>query len=486
MQFKQMKSNTIFQNFLWRFAERCGAQLVSFVVSIILARLLMPNDYGLIALVGIFITVLNVFVDSGLGSALIQKKDSDEIDFSTVFYFNIGMCMVLYFVIFFCAPYIALFYKNDKLVSLVRVLGLTVVVSGVKNVQQAYVTKHMMFKKFFISTLCGTIIAAFIGIILAYKGFGVWALVAQQLFNLIIDTIVLWVTVPWRPTKVFSLDRFKLLFSFGWKMLVSALIDTVYGNIRALLIGRIYSPEDLAYYNQGERFPQVIVSNINTGIDSVLLPVMAQEQDDIVRLKSMTRRSIKTSTYIMAPFMIGIAVTAPKIVMLLLSEKWMFCVPFMRIFCVTYMFFPIHTANLNAIKALGKSDVFLKLEIFKKLVGLGMLLISMPYGVLAMAYSALIIEIFGQLINTYPNKKLLDYPYFEQIKDIMPGIILACIMGCLIKFIDLLMLNDVVSLFIQIITGIIVYIFLSYLLKLESFVYLLNFIRKGTDKNEKR
>lgn len=481
-----MKSNTIFQNFLWRFAERCGAQLVSFVVSIILARLLMPNDYGLIALVVIFITVLNVFVDSGLGSALIQKKDSDEIDFSTVFYFNIGMCMVLYFVIFFCAPYIALFYKNDKLVSLVRVLGLTVVVSGVKNVQQAYVTKHMMFKKFFISTLCGTIIAAFIGIILAYKGFGVWALVAQQLFNLIIDTIVLWVTVPWRPTKVFSLDRFKLLFSFGWKMLVSALIDTVYGNIRALLIGRIYSPEDLAYYNQGERFPQVIVSNINTGIDSVLLPVMAQEQDDIVRLKSMTRRSIKTSTYIMAPFMIGIAVTAPKIVMLLLSEKWMFCVPFMRIFCVTYMFFPIHTANLNAIKALGKSDVFLKLEIFKKLVGLGMLLISMPYGVLAMAYSALIIEIFGQLINTYPNKKLLDYPYFEQIKDIMPGIILACIMGCLIKFIDLLMLNDVVSLFIQIITGIIVYIFLSYLLKLESFVYLLNFIRKGTDKNEKR
>ena len=481
-----MKSNAIFQNFLWRFAERCGAQLVGFVVSIILARLLMPNDYGLIALVGIFITVLNVFVDSGLGSALIQKKDSDEIDFSTVFYFNIGMCMVLYFVIFFCAPFIALFYKNDKLVSLVRVLGLTVVVSGVKNVQQAYVTKHMMFKKFFISTLCGTIIAAFIGIFLAYKGFGVWALVAQQLFNLIIDTIVLWVTVPWRPIKVFSMDRFKLLFSFGWKMLVSALIDTVYGNIRALLIGRIYSPEDLAYYNQGERFPQVIVSNINTGIDSVLLPVMAQEQDDIIRLKSMTRRSIKTSTYIMAPFMIGIAVTAPKIVMLLLSEKWMFCVPFMRIFCVTYMFFPIHTANLNAIKAIGKSDVFLKLEILKKLVGLGMLLISMPYGVLAMAYGAFIIEIFGQLINTYPNKKLLDYPYFEQIKDIMPGIILACIMGCLIKFIDLLMLNDVVSLSIQIITGIIVYIFLSYLLKLESFVYLLNFIRKGTDKNEKR
>ena len=270
-----MGNESVVKGFMWRFAERCGAQLVSFVVSIVLARILSPEDYGTIALVTVFTAILQVFVDSGLGTVLIQKKDADDLDFSSVFYFNFIVCLVLYAVMFLAAPYIALFYEDSTLTSVIRVLSLTIVISGVKGIQQAYVSRNMLFKRFFFSTIGGTIFSAFLGIGMACAGFGVWALVAQQISNTAIDTLILWITVKWRPKKVFSWQRLKYLLSFGWKLLVSALLDTGYNNLRNLIIGKLYSPTDLAFYNQGDKFPKVIVTNINASIDSVLLPTMS-------------------------------------------------------------------------------------------------------------------------------------------------------------------------------------------------------------------
>ena len=471
------KDNTrVLSNFLWRFAERCGAQGVSFVVSVVLARLLVPEVYGTIALVTVFTAILNVFVDSGLGSALVQKKDADDLDFSSVFYFNVAVCCLLYLGMFFAAPFIAEFYNRPELTPVIRVLSLTLVISGVKNVQQAYVSRTMQFKRFFFATLGGTVGAAGIGIAMAYCGFGVWALVIQQIFNATVDTVILWITVRWRPKRMFSWKRLKGLFSFGWKLLVSALLDTVYGNLRQLIIGKMYSSADLAQYNRGRQFPDVIITNINSSIDSVLLPTMARVQEDAAQVKGMTRRAMKTSTYIMAPLMMGLAFCAQPVVRLVLTEKWLPCVPFMQIFCITYMFYPVHTANLNAIKAMGRSDLFLKLEIVKKVVGLVLLLSTMWFGVMAMAYSLLVSTLTGMIINSWPNKRLLRYSYFEQMKDILPGILLAVLMGCCVYPIQWLGLPDIVSLLLQVPLGALIYIGASAVLHLESYEYLMDMI----------
>lgn len=478
--------NSVVINFIWRFAERCGAQLVTFIVSIVLARILSPEDYGQIALITVFTTIMQVFVDSGLGLALIQKKDADDLDFSSVFYFNFAVCLVLYAVMFVAAPFIASFYKDTTLTPIIRVISLTIVISGVKGIQQSYVSRNMLFKRFFFSTLGGTIFSAFLGIGLAYAGFGVWAIVAQQLSNTTIDTLILWLIVKWRPKKMFSWKRLKSLLSFGWKMLVSSLLDTVYNNIRSLIIGRMYSSSDLAYYNQGNQFPHTIVDNIDSSIDSVLLPSMSSAQDDSVRVKVMARRSIKISTYIMAPMMMGLAFCAVPIVKLVLTDKWLPCVPFLRIFCITYMFYPIHTANLNAIKAMGRSDYFLKLEIAKKIVGLGLLFSTMWFGVLVMAYSLLVNSVLSQIINSWPNRKLLNYGYLEQLKDILPGIALAVFMGFCVSLIGLLHLSNGITLLIQIPFGAAIYIGMSAILHLESYEYLLDMVRQLLKKIVKK
>lgn len=464
--------NTTIKNFIWRFAERCGAQFVTFIVSIVLARLLAPEDYGTIALVTVFTTILQVFVDSGLGTALIQKKDADDLDFSSVFYFNFFVCIVLYIGMFLAAPIIAGFYGDSSLIPIIRVISLTIVISGVKGIQQSYVSRNMLFKRFFFATLGGTIFSALLGIGLAYVGFGVWAIVAQQLSNTAIDTLILWITVKWRPKKMFSWDRLKGLLSFGWKLLVSSLLDTVYNNLRNLIIGKFYSSADLAYYNQGDKFPKIIVTNINSSIDSVLLPTLANEQEHIDRVKSMTRRAIKTSTFIMAPLMMGLAFCATSIVKIVLTDKWLPCVPYLQIFCVTYMFWPIHTANLNAINAMGRSDYFLKLEIAKKAVGLILLLSTMRFGVMVMAYSLLISSITSQIINSWPNKKLLGYGYFEQLRDILPSVLIALFMGGCVNLVKLLGLSDFSMILVQVPLGAFIYFGLSALFRLEAYAYL--------------
>lgn len=472
-------------NMSWRFMERIGAQGVKLLVEIVLARLLFPEDYGVIALVTVFINILNVFVDSGLGNSLIQKKDADQLDFSTVFWFNIVFCLLLYGLLFFCAPLISNFYNRQELIPVLRVLGLQLVVSGVKNIQHAYVARTMQFKRFFFATLGGTIGAAIIGIWMAYRGYGVWALVAQQLFNVSVDTIILWITVKWRPSFQFSFIRFKRLFSYGWKLLLSHLIDKAYNDLRQLIIGRLYSSADLAQYNRGKQFPYLFISNVNKSIDSVLFPTMSKEQDDKQKVKAMTRRAIKTSTFILAPLMMGLAFIGEPLVELVLTAKWLPSVPFMRIFCITYMFYPIHTANLNAIKAMGRSDLFLKLEIIKKVVGLTALFLTIRISVMAMAYSLLFTSVAAQIINSWPNRKLLDYKYKDQLKDILPSILLAVFMGACVYSVEFLKLSSILTILIQIPLGVIIYVAGSKLLHFDSYEYVLGMIKEFMKKKKR-
>jgi len=473
---QNLSSINVIKNFFWRIGESSGAQLVSFLVSIVLARLLAPEDYGVIALVTVFTSILQVFVDSGLGTALVQKKNADEADFSSVFYFNILVCLTLYGGMFVAAPAIAKFYDNPIYVPLVRVLSLTLVISGLKNIQQAYVYRHMIFKRFFFSTLGGTIASAILGIVMAYAGFGVWALAAQYVSNTAIDTLILWITVPWRPKKRFSWTKLKSLLSYGWKLLVSALLDTGYTSLWNLLIGKVYSSADLSFYDQGSKYPKAIIGTISNSIDSVLLPTMSIVQDDRAQIKSMTRRSIVTSVYVMAPLMMGLAGCAEPLVSLILTDKWLPCVPYMRIFCITYMFWPVHSANLNAIKAMGRSDLFLRLEILKKIIGIGLLLCTMRISVMAMACSLLISSVTSQIINSYPNWKLLNYRYLEQLRDILPSILLAVIMAVAVGAVPLLGYGNVLTLCIQIPLGAVIYVAGSAIFRLESFRYLLNMI----------
>lgn len=468
----------VFSNLIWRFMERGGSQAVSFVVSIVLARLLEPELYGSIALVLVITSILQVFVDSGMATALIQKKDTDDLDFSSVFYFNLAFCLLLYAGLFLAAPLIGRFYGDSSLVPVIRVLGITIVVSGVKNVQQAYVAKTMQFRRFFFATLGGTLFSAAVGIAMAYMGYGIWALVMQQLLNTAVNTAILWLTVGWKPQRCFSLQRLKVLVAYGWKILVSALLDTVYLKLYQVVVGLKYTSSDLAFYNKGDQYPNLLVENINSSIDSVLLPVLSAEQEQREHVREMTRRAVKTSTYIMFPMMAGLALCAEPFVRLLLTEKWLPCVPYMQIFCLMYAFYPLHTANLNAIKAMGRSDIFLKLEIIKKLISTVLLVAAVSFGVYAIALSQLLSCLIAMAVNTWPNRKLLDYSLFSQLKDILPPAALALAMGVCVWCVGLLGLGDLPTLALQILLGVLVYAALSALLKVDSFLYLLGFIRR--------
>ena len=468
----------VFQNIGWRFAERIGAQLISFVVSVLLARLLEPSDYGKVAMITVFVSILQVFVDGGFGNALVQKKDADDLDFSSVFVFNIIFCFVLYLVLFFFSPLIASFYNDPDLTNMFRVASFVVIISGLKNVQQAYISKTLQFKRFFYATLIGTLGSGIVGIIMAYSGFGPWALVTQHVINALIDTICVWVMVSWHPSMNFSFGRLKSLFSYGWKLLFSNLIDNFYGNMRQLVIGKVYSSSDLAFYNRGRYIPNLIVTNVNTSIDSVLFPVLSIKQDDIEHVREITKKAIKTSNYIMAPLLMGITFMAEPIVRLLLTEKWIPCVPFVRVFCFLYMFQPIHTVNTNVIKALGRSDIRLLQEIITKIVGIILLILSLPYGTLAIAYAYLAGNFFNQFVNSWPNKRLLNYSFFDQIKDIAPSTVLAVMMGFLIYTISFFNFPLEIEIILQFFTGAIFYITGSLLLRIDTFCYLLDVLRK--------
>ncbi len=475
------ESNTkkqVFSGLMWRFSERILAQLVTFIVSVVLARLLDPASYGAIAIVNIFIALANVFVTSGFGNSLVQKKDSDDTDFSTVFYFGIGSGIILYLCVFFTAPFIASFYDMKILTPVLRVMGLKLILAGVNSVQHAYVSKKMIFRKFFWSALLGTLTSAIVGITMAYMGFGIWALAGQYMFRSIVDTVVLWFTVRWRPKKLFSFSRLKSLFSYGWKILATSLVRTGYKEVRGIVIGKMYTASDLAYYDKGKSFPSLVTTNIYVAVQSVVFPAMAKVQDDLKQLKAMTRRLVRLHSYIVLPLLLGLAMVAEPVIQLLLTEKWIFSVPFLQAFCIILSFEPIQTANLQAIKAIGKSDIYLKLEIIKKTIGIVALIVSARYGVWAIALGEVVVEFFAALVNIYPNKKYIDYGYMEQIRDLFNAAIPLTLMCIAVLCMNMFNVGTFTELVIKVAVGAVAYVGSSVIFKNDSFVYIWNYITK--------
>lgn len=476
-----LKSSVI-TSLIWKFLERIGTQGVQFVVAIVLARLLTPADFGLIALVTVFTALANVFVQSGLNTALIQKKNADNLDFSTVFYASFAIAMLLYGLLFVSAPLIADFYNGQtKLIPVIRVLGTILLLGAINSVQEAYIARNMMFKKLFYRSIGAIIPSGIFGVTLAYLNFGIWALVGQQLMNSCLICVVMWFTVKWRPQLAFSFIRFKALFSFGWKLLCSALLDTLYRNLRELVIGKLFSPADLGFYNRGDHFPKIIISNINASIQSVLLPSLSSVQDDAQRLKSLARRSISTSSFLILPMMAGLAAVAKPLTLVILGEKWLPAVPFIQICCFSYAFWPIHTTNLSAINAVGRSDIFLKLEILKKIYGLAVLILAIwlfrsPIGI---AMSAAITAPLGSFVNAYPNKKLLNYGFAEQMKDFLPSLILSVAMGTIVYALSCVVdIHPLLQLPLLLAAGVCLYLGIAWLLRFECLIYIINTIRK--------
>ena len=453
--------------------ERGGTQGVQFIVQVVLARLLLPEEYGIIALTTIFIAIANVFIQQGFGTALVQKKDVKEEEISSVFFLNLLVAFILYFIIFLISPIVAKFYEQPILTSVLRILSLSLFLGAINSVQNAVVARRMQFKRFFYSSISGIIVSGIIGIILAYRGFGVWALVANQILNVLISTIVLWFTVKWRPKLVFKIKEVKELFSFGWKVLCSSFIDTVYNEMYGLVIGKVYSSEILGYYNRGQQFPKVIATNLDSSISTVMLPTLSSQQDDRNKLKNIMRRAIMTSSFLVFPTMIGLAAIAEPMVKIVLTDKWLNCVPFIQMLCISYAFLPVHTSNLQAINAIGRSDIFLKLEIIKKTLGVIFLLIGLKLGIYVLVALKIVHSLISTFINSYPNKKLLNYSFKEQMKDIMPAFILAIIMGIIVYCVSFIKINIFIILVMQIVIGTLLYMFLAYCFKLESFMYII-------------
>lgn len=473
---------SLLSNLSWKFAERIASQAVSFVVSIVLARILAPSDYGAIAMVMIFVTLANVIVEGGFSSALIQKKDADKLDFSTVFYFSLVFSIVLYAILYIAAPSISRFYGSgyEVLTPVLRIIGIQVIIYAVNSVQQAYVSKKMMFQKFFWSTLVGTIVSAILGLVMAYSGCGIWALVGQQLSMTVTNVLVLYIVTRKLPGLMFSFERLKGLFNYGAKILGASLLVSLFLDLRSLIIGKLYSAKDLAFFDRGRQFPNLIVVNVNSSVGAVLFPKMSEQQDDTQKIKETCRMSIRFSSFVMMPLMMGLAACGEPLIRLLLTDKWIDCVPFLQLFCIIYMFYPMHTANMQAIKALGHSGTFLKLEFLKKIIELICLVLVMKISVIAIAVNMAILTTLFTFINAFPNIKYLNYSFVEQMKDIVPPIVMSTIMGVSVFLVGkLLAFSDYFNLLVQIIVGISIYVTLSILTKNTEMKFILKLLLRN-------
>ncbi len=472
-------NNKIFRGMFWKLLERFGVFGIQFLLQIVLARILDPSYYGMLTIMTIFTTLANVFVQTGFNTSLIQNKDVTDEDYSSVFWVSLLVAVVLYVGLYFAAPAIGGFYKSPQIVAPFRVLCLMLIPCAFNSVQLAKLSREMNFHKVFLSNIVGVIISGIAGIACAYAGLGLWALVVQSLSNVVVACIVMLVTVKWRPRFVCNLRRVGVLFSFGWKLLVSGLLDTLYSDLTSLIVGKKYDTGTLGYYHRGMQFPQVLANPITGALQSVLLPAMSQKQDSREQVKALTRRTVTLGSYIIFPLMAGLAGVANSLVSLLLTDKWLPCVPYLQVFCVSFAFYHVHSANLQAINAMGRSDVFLKLEIMKKTVGLSFIAIGLfcfetP---LAIAVATTATTPIGLLINAYPNKKLIGYSFSEQVRDILPALLLSLGMLAAVFAVELLQMNTLLTLIVQVAVGVCVYVALSALFRIADFRYLLDLIK---------
>lgn len=479
----------IFGGVFWKVAERFGAKGVSFIVSIILARLLDPSDYGAITILTVFVSFADIFVLEGFASALIQKKEADNKDFSTAFIFNLVLSVLLYAFMFFFAPWVADFYEMPVLKPVLRIMALRLPIGAINSIQQAYVSRKFDFKKFFWATITGTIISAFIGIGLAVLGLGVWALVAQMLTNTIIGTIMLWFMVKWRPELYFSFERLKALFGFGMGILGYNLVMNFYDQLRSLIIGKKYSSDDLAYYSKGGDIPNIFVANINTSLGDVLFSLLSRVQDDIQAIHDYSKKFVQMSTYILSPILVGLLVTAEPLIKLLYTEKWLGAVPYLQIFCLGMLLRPLNSVNIQILKARGLSKDLLKMDMYIRLFGIAVLLIAMNHGVIWIALSTIAVSVVGCIIYAVPVMKKVKLSMLSELRNWLYGLFPSMVMGiCVFLCGQLIKTSYICVLILQIVIGIVVFLLVSILTRNKSFImvkdYLFSVIKGKANKKK--
>lgn len=468
-----LKAKTL-SSLFWKFFERGGRAVVELIVQIILARLLSPDDFGALAIMLVFVNIGNVLVQSGLNTALIQARSISEEDSSTVFWLCFGFSLVLYLIVFLAAPGIASFYVMPSLVWPLRAMCLILVVSSFNSVQVALVERELEFRKVFDATLIAGLVSGSLGIASALLGAGLWSLVIQQVSYHLCNCVVLAHSVKWLPQMVFDLVRARTMLGFGWKLLVSGVLDQGYQSLSDLIIGKQFSASSLGLVSQGKKYPQALGNILDGAIQPVMLSAVAHVQSNLSQVKRLVRRALKTSTYLIAPAMTLFAVAAESIVTLVLGDQWLPCVPFMRMYCFTYALLPIHTTNLQTLNGMGRSDLFLKLELIKKCYGTACLLIAafVFRDVYVMVGTYMFTGIISTFVNSFPNKRVIGYSYGEQLRDIAPSFLLSIIAGGLSLVAGGLVINPILKIVVEALVMAAVYLGLSAVLRLEVFVYL--------------
>lgn len=468
---------------LWSSVERFSVQGIQFAIMIIMARVLSPVDYGLVGMLTVFLAVSQSLVDSGFSQALIRKHDRTEIDNSTTFYFNLITGIILYLILFFSAPSIADFYNVRELASITRWIGLSVIFNSLVVVQRAQLAISVDFKTLAKASLTAVIISGTIGIIMAYNGYGVWSIVCQQLLNLGVNACLLWFLSHWRPLWAYSWKSFNELFSFGSKLLLSGLIDTVYRNIFQIVIGKRFSAADLGYYTRAHQFADFPSTNLTGILQRVTYPVLCSIQDDDERLALIYRRFLRLSAFVIFPLLVGLSALAKPLVLLLLNKQWEFTAPLLQIICFTMMWYPIHAINLNLLAVKGRSDLFLRLEIIKKVIGCSILFITLPMGLVSMCLGQILSSLLALVINTHYTGKLIHVNFMTQMKDLFPTLLLSMTMGGIVFCFSSLFEGNLLPFISGILVGLIYYIVISYLFKYPELRELYSLFNKKMHKS---
>lgn len=458
-----------FSGVMWQFANKIGSNGIQFLTYLILARLLQPEDFGIIAIVGVFINFSNLLVNSGLGTALVQSKKADENDYSSVLYVSVLIASIFYFIIFFAAPYIAEYYNQEAIVGVLRTYSISIIFFAINGVQTSILLRKLEFKKISLISSIPVVISGVISVLMAFAGFGVYALVAYSISSGFLSLVLFRLVLKWVPKRVFSLSRIKELFSFSYKMLLANLIEEAYKSIYPLIIGKVFTTKSLGFYNFGRQIPSLVTATINASVTSVAFPLYARNQDDGYRLKTMVRQSMTLGNFVIFPLMTGVAALSEQLVPLLFTEKWLPSVPYLQLFCIIYGLSHIDTYNFHAICAIGKSDVFLKYQVIKKILGVVLLLITVPFGIKIIMYGQVFLAIISIIINFRPNFKWLGYNIKEQLNDIWPYLIASLTMYIGIRLGGLIVMNSLLKLIMEVIIGFVIYIFMAFILKMKGY-----------------
>lgn len=479
MAHKDLKTTAITSLF-WKLFEQGGAAAITLVVQIVMARLLAPDEFGMLAIMLVFVNVGNVIVQSGLNTAVIQAPDVTERDYSTVFWMSLAMSIVLYVVVFLGAPAIAAFYAMPAVVWPLRVLVLVLIVNAYNSIQEAIVARNLEFHKTFRSTVGAGAVSGAVGISSALMGAGVWALVLQQLLYQGCKCVFLAAQIPWKPRFVFEHARAVVLFRFGWKLLVSGLLDQGYQSLSDLIIGKVFTSTDLGYVSQGKKYPQALGTVLDGAIQPVMLSAVAKVQSNKDQVKRLARRALKTSTFLIVPAMATFAVCAEPLVAILLGEKWLPCVPFLQMYCFIYALLPIHTTNLQVLNGVGRSDLFLKLELVKKVVGLAIMCFCafVLRNIYLIVVGYMLNGVICTFINASPSKQVIGYSYLEQVRDICPAFLLAAAAGAVAVPVALLGLSHILTVVVQVLVMCVVYLGLAALCRVEELRYLLSTLQE--------